>query len=704
MIPPNIESEFGSAGASPSQLDACSQLNAGTSRRLRIILLLAIICLLIPTGPISAQDQPAWIVTLRDGTSLVVESLTSEITWRDLHATGSPDSRPIRVSDISRLSLTSESTLKQIQIVQELISQLGHPDYLTREAAEKELAATKMSQATRKIFEEEKNNPNLEISTRLKRAASSLRTAAAKPTTGNQYDWLTLKNGTVLRGDAGPFVMQCSFRGANLTLQRDQISHVQTRSVADIAAAKIVANKLVVSRLIRTPPEKVESDQWSILEFDRDQIGEEILDGTDVAEAFIDEGVRFASESPGFIGIAAYSLKCAKFPVGGKSITVYTVGTTGVSKFKGRTRISFCQPCQPLAACGVQELGVFADVIDQPRHFVLQAFNEDGQMLVNVEANQRRCVFFGAESSEPIAFVRFLPNPNLFHMAKKTEKTIDEDYALDTLSFSKPVPVLPVDRNAQITVRLKSGDTIQAAEIEFDDEGGCQLMESKLVEPITLQNNEIDWVLFRNAQLSQPTPKSNRWFAMFEDRSVLEITPGESIVATNMNDWSVPSEKIVAVWSERDYLRFPLEGDFESSRNVLVFPTCRIASSGVEFSATQVKWDESNSTKILQVVDLANTRPPEEGDLTEDDPTPNYWALDWIDSNEVQFPSIWLRPPVAKIPGCGSINLRNGEKLVFGPGAQFSFQSIDSTGPKLTGPNNQTVEPTWPDIWRVDFQ
>ena len=673
-----------------------SQLAIGDCRRSVIKSLFAFACSFVLAGSIPAQDSTGWIVTLHDGTAFVVESLTTEITWRDLYASGSPDPRPIHVSEISRLSLTSESTLKQIKGVQELIAKLGHPDYATREAAEKELAATKMSQATRKIMDEENDNPNLEISVRLKRAASSLRTATAKPISGNQYDWLTLKSGKVLRGDAGQFEIKCSFRGAVLTLQRDQISHLQTRAETPITAAATTTEKLVISELVPTPPEKMEAGKWSKLEFDRDQVGDDMLDRTDVAEAFIDYGIRFAAEIPGFIGIVLYPLE------GGKSIAVYAVGPSSVSKFKGCSRISFCQPCQPLAASGVHELGMFGDVIDHPRHFVLQAFNDDGQLLVNVEANARRRVFFGARCSEPIAFVRFLPNPHLAHLPKQAD-FFDQNYALDDLTFTKPIPVLPVGNNSQVSIRLKTGGTFLASEFAFVDSGRCMLKHENMPSPITVGVDELDWVLFPNAQLQQPTPNSNRWFALLDDRSVLEVKPGENFVAQRLNSWNVPRDKILAIWSERDYLRFPLEGDFASAKNVLVFPTCRVATDALDTSSSQLKWDEARSTKLMQPVDSSSNRSPTGGEIAEDDPSPQFWALDWVDSKEVQVPSIWFRPPVAKIPGCGSIDLRNGEKLVFGPAAQFSLQSVDSSGPKLSGPNNQSLEPKWAEIWRFDF-
>ena len=674
----------------------------GDCRRSLIKSLVAFACSFVLAGPTPAQNSTGWIVTLHDGSAFVVESLTTEITWRDLYAAGSPDSRPILVSEISRLSLTSESTLKQIKGVQELIAKLGHPDYAVREAAEKELGATKMSQATRKIMDEENNNPNLEISVRLKRAASSLRTATARPINGNQYDWLTLKNGKVLRGDAGQFEIKCAFRGAGLTLQRDQISHLQTRAESPSVAAATTADNRVVAELVSTPPETMEAGKWSRLDFDRDQVGDDMLDRTDVAEAFIDYGIRFAAEIPGFIGIVLYPLKSAELPEGGKSIAVYAVGPSSISKFKGCSRISFCQPCQPLAASGVRELGMFGDVIDQPRHFVLQAFNEDGQMLVNVEANSRRRVFFGARCSEPIAFVRFLPNPHLAHLPKLAD-FFDQNYALDELTFTKPESVLPVGSNSQVSIRLKTGGTFLASEFAFIDAVRCTLKHEDIPSPITLGVDELDWVLFPNAQLQQPAPNSNRWFALLDDRSVLEVKPGENFVAQRLNSWNVPRDKILAVWSERDFLRYPLEGDFASAKNVLVFPTCRVATDALDLSPSQLKWDEARSTKLMQPIDSSSNRSSKGEEPAEDDPSPQFWALDWVDSKEVQVPSIWLRPPVAKIPGCGSIDLRNGEKLVFGSGSQFSLQSVDSTGPKLSGPNNQTLEPKWAEIWRFDF-
>jgi len=98
--------------------------------------------------------------------------------------------------------------------------------------------------------------------------------------------------------------------------------------------------------------------------------------------------------------------------------------------------------------------------------------------------------------------------------------------------------------------------------------------------------NELDGSLGKDKKLKIGANKQgpNTWMAILKDRSALFIEPGEKLTSTTLN-LSFNIEDLAALKCSRNPTRYPEAGDFEKGKQVLVFPTCRIPSDNLKFSA-----------------------------------------------------------------------------------------------------------------------
>jgi len=358
--------------------------------------------------------------------------------------------------------------------------------------------------------------------------------------------------------------------------------------------------------------------------------------------------------------------------------------------------MEFCQPGLPGLASGIRQLGLVASTIDFPRDIILQAFNSDGQLLAQVEANEPKFAYFGLQAPEPIALVRVLSNPYLLQVQRK----VDETYLIDGLKISTPERITPAHAGEQMLTTLRSGDLIVGGSLNFGADGSCKFSHPDLGLSLDLNSAEIESMVFAKSAPAEPDPKSNRWFALLGDRSVIEVQVGDEFTVNRLDNQPMDAARIVALWSHRDFLRYPLGDDLGSGKRTLVFPTCRIVCDQLKLSATGYSWAEGNPQTLLQPVRLPQTS---RGEVPDENPAPQFNRLDWVDPKEAQVPSIWFAPPPASNPKLGFVSLRNGEQLSFGPGAEFQLQSISPDAVVLKSSSGLEVGLIWREIWRLKF-
>lgn len=659
--------------------------------RLAVLPWLVLPWLVLPQ-PLAGQDIELNVV-LHSGSVLPVQMSPGKLVWRDLLPGRPSEPRTISLSEIERLVLASEARTQWITRIKSLAAQLGHPDYHLREQAEEELKrlhADKLSE----ILNSELPGATEEVALRIRRILSGRTT---KPTHPEEYDWLRLENGEVLRGDAGDFQFSAQFRGQSLKLGRAEVASLTRQNFrAPTAETNLTPQPFHLPRLV---PQQASESSLQLVDFDQDFAAQDRENGSRINDQFVFQGLRFAAEIPGYIGIKNIPKESQKFGVIKRGICVFdTQNPESVRVFHGVTRIGFCQPGAVGMTSGIRQIGLAAETIDLPRDIILQAFNGDGHLLATVEANESSIAWFGLQAAEPIARVRVLSNPYLFHLPRAAE--VDTSYLIDNLQISDPQPMTPLEVGPHAMTRLRSGELIVGDPPSFQADGRWQLSETFSGEVIQAPLAELDWVAFANSGPPLPEPKSNRWFALLADRSVVEVQPGAEFVPVRLKNWTPDRSQILAVHSSRDYLRFPLEGDFQNGPTLLVFPTCRIACQSLELNADGYNWSAGQPKTLLQPVVMPRTS---QGELVDENPAPVFTQLSWSNPLETQYPTLWFREPPPLSPDAGYVNLRNGEKMVFGPQSFFQLAGFHPQGIDLTYEPDQTLQITWDEIWKIQF-
>ena len=653
------------------------------SLSLSLLFVLSLLCPSVGQAQANSEVPRTATLNLASGSAIQVEVLTPQISWRDLVPGAALEFRTIPLNEIELLVTGPQARTQVVNTIKGLVEQLGDPDYRKREAAENELKQLPSNQVAA-LLNTATESPSAEVAYRAKRILSG---RTPKPVNPDQFDWLRLTNGQVLRGDAGDLQLSVRFRDKVLNIARGEFNALSFRPTASAQPSTTTASQLVPWE--STPQGLTEID------FDRDFAGQDRENATNVNEQYIFQGLRFSTEIPGNIGIRTIPLESDKFGVGVRGICVFDRrNPETVSIFRGTTRIEFCQPGLGGLTSGVRQLGLVASTIDFPRDIILQAFNSDGQIVAQVEANEPKFAYFGLQTAEPIALVRILSNPYLLQVQRK----VDETYLIDGLKISTPERIIPSRAASEMLTTLRNGDLLVGGSLDFAADGLAKLNYPALGLSIDLNATEIESIVFPNSRPIQPDPKSNRWFALLSDRSVIEVQVGKEFTVNRMDNRPLQRDRIVALWSHRDFLRYPLSGDNDQNRTALVFPTSRIVCDSLDLSDEAYSWEAGNPQTLLQPIKLPQNS---QGEIPDENPAPQFSKLDWVDPKETQIPSIWFAPPPAINPKLGFVSLKNGEQLSFGPGAEFQLESINSQAVFLKSSDGMEIRLNWTEIWRL---
>ena len=652
----------------------------------------ALVCACVITGSLHAEQLT---INLSSGTVVVVEAPDQAIDWKTIDRKGDFEKVTINLSQVAKIDLTDRPASVQILRVKKLLSDLDSDEYHVRVAAQNELSQPTVGRRFKELIEAELTNDSLEVRSRVRQVLKSFEKASEidKP----EYDLLYLKDGRVLVGDVGEFVLKCKYRDQDLSLKREFLRRI-TKTVD---SNETVKEGPVFGQMLHRHIDDFFKNPDRFIDFETDQQGNELKSGAEVSQVFSSRGVIFEAEAKDYIGVSGFPLKFQDFPTGGNSVCPIDQSGGYTKKFRGVIRISFCKPGLPDAPAAVHEFGLFASRIDNPRDLILEAYNADSQMIACVEATDQAMVFLGVRSNQPIAFVRVLSNPYLFDVTRR----IDETYVIDHVWFGEPVG-LDDAKLARVgdqlgTLVLQDGSILSVEDIRFTD-NGVQVFEPQMKRRMTFSMDEVHSVRFgvqqklklvsnTSSQLRMPNPASDRWAVMLDDGSVLAATPGETFRPELLEDVELGEDQVVGFWAMRDHLRFPIAGDFEKGKHVLVFPTCRIATE-VKLADNEVSWKKGS--KIEQPIFA--------GEPTED-VTPQFNRFVFDRRLESQMPTVWLRKPSVGNPDWGSIDLVDGQKIVLGSENGFSIQSMNDQQLTIVGMDGVEVRLPMAQVYSIKF-
>ena len=660
-------------------------------------------CVVFCLSLVSANAKAEQVtVNLTNGTVVVVETDFDQIVpWKTINASGESKEQPCKLGDLKRINLTDKPASMQISQVRGLLNQLDSDDYAERNRATARLSEPDLGIPFRELIESESENESLEVRARVEKILMELK--STKETKQPEFDILHLNDGTVLKGDVGELVFKCTYRGQEIVLKRDSIRRLSAGTVP-APAAKVDGTLAVES--IHKHQAKFFQDPQRMIDFESALTSDDQTN-KDLTTEYLDRGVIMTADGKGYVGLSGYPFKYPETPTGGQSACVVDASGLYRKRFEGAMQFSFCMPGLPDIPAGVNEFGLFLSRVDHPRDFILEAYNAESQLLGTTEATDELCVFLGIRSNQPIAFVRILSNPYLFEVDRK----IDSNYAIDNIWFGKPKALTHalVARNpgGVSTISLKSGEMIGADDIRFNGET-TRAFDAILGKQFKIPNDEISSIRFPVGEAQtlfrRPIPTSNEWLVMLKDHSILKVTPGEAFTSALLEGKSFKPEEIMAIWSERDPMRYPEKGDFENAKNVLVFPTCRWQTN-VQFADSRVSWRKGE--QVLQPVyprlEQEETKTGKVRNDRREDVTPKFTSFDFNKRTESQMPTIWLAQPKLTPATQGAVYLNDGQKISFGDESGFSLSSLGKREVELTGSDQQSFKIPVTDIREIRF-
>ena len=625
---------------------------------------------ILPTIPeqavVNAQE---FKISLQTGTVITVDVKTPTLKWTRVSDSGESSDETIEIANLNRIILSESPVGRKVETIRQLITNLADDSFHKREAAEEKLSEAETAGQFMEMLQSNLDHPKFEVRYRIQRILKKLEDQDSTMKE-NQFDRLFFNNGTIAEGDLGDLSLELSYRGRPLTLKREQIAMISTPSHAPARKAN---DKKIDVEIFHKPLNIFYRVDQTIINFEKSPDGEELRRPADVSKTFVPVGLKLGTEQKGFIGISGYGFKFGpEKRASGNSICVYeTVGTYS-KRFKGIMEISFCMPNQGSVAAGVMEFGMQMARVNHSRDFIVEAYNADNQLLASVESSDEPCVFSGIKSTQPIAKIRILSNPYLFRI----DRAIDEDYAVDSICFSPPVPIDSLTPKDQPSVTLNNGDLLKTNKIKLSGPDAIS------INPVGEQNYKIGFDEIRSINFNhsfQKDPQSfarlrpkrvlETWTAMISDGSILFTEPGNPMISKLFPEVELPLDTITGMWLTRNPSRFPMKSDFEKGKNVIVFPTCRIIPDLISFADYGFLWDKS-AEKITQDLQI-------EGDeKDQDDPTPDVDRVTYETASAESSPTVWTQPPRSTKASQGRIILADGQQLVLNGNLKFQLAEI----------------------------
>ncbi len=671
------------------------------------MLLSAVLACCLPGNcPGQEQDRFAARVITAAGSELLGELQNRELNFVGIDESGASRPLVLRLSEIAELSLVADPEADALSSISALIGQLGAEDYYQRQAAEEQLAAEAKRVEVRLLLEKATSNPLLEVRYRARRLLENSGVTVLSQPTRWEYDRVLLRNGTRLQGDAGSFSVQLNWGGEAVRLERKQLlGFFAGEKNLTPAPPEAPASGDATAQLDHVP---AEWEAWATVDFETGIAGRKLRRDAIVTEEFAGEGLLFKTGFPAdqnsAMVVSPYPFNFENKPAGGNSICVRRNTANYVKLFDGVSVIRFCEPGRPGSFSGVNNFGIYAARIDYPLSFVMQAMNSDGQLVGEVQSNDDSCVWFGIQSPEPIVEIRILSNP----LGLQMDLQIDNDYALDHLRRSRPVAAVPAGPLERNTVCMRNGDLLAVDQIR-PEAGGFRFRELVSGREMSVVADDVNWWARAGSGRPQPAADSQGWRAMLPDRSVIDIGwSGDGFRARRFSGSPVDRDEIVALWSARDWCRYPVQGDFSHGQNVLVFPACRIAVPETQVGAAGISWEADQATALFQPVMLSRS---EEGAA---DPTgrmmaastglmPESSEIGWEEKGNWNVPTVWMKTPPVQKPQLGYVSLENGEQLSFGPGARFQIGAGDAGQLRLVDGDGSELVLNWNQVWRMKF-
>ncbi|MCH2178923.1 MAG: hypothetical protein MK106_08970 [Mariniblastus sp.] len=626
--------------------------------------------------------QPLYVATT-GGSLMQIAPDNQTFEFAVLQGDGTTKLRTFKYAEVREFRLIENPNSNLQNEILALVEQLGSVDFTERELAEAKLSEAKYAGRFEKLLRNYRNHPNLEIRYRVRRVLADL---VDRTSQTSSQDLLILKSGEHLSGDAHQLTVSGQVLGQKITLERSQIRQLGAQPNRSLLIQK--ASPVRVKKRLLHSDHFYNNDDDFVFDFESDPFGNSISLNQNLSDSFVSRGLRFSSTDSDYVRAVRFSFKFCPIDAGYKSVCIQ-----GERMFRGVMRIRFCLPGQPDVSAGVTRFGMFIERVDNPRDFVVQAFDANGNLISLVEATNQDCCFAGFQSNVPITEIRVQQNPYLVN----SNRTLDEMYAVDNVTFNRPVAV-PASSISSI-LKLRTGDFLAVTKLAIGPQAWRATI-TELPQSISVEPQEIAW--YQTSNPITETPK--HWRVLLTDGSVIAGEMGENCppaperqpnglsvngtiyqaiqqrddesitlkdVFRPLDDRiSIDAKQIVALWPAGKPAIYPEPEDFPSKHPVLVFPGCRILTKNNIFFFRDSMFWPANCQEMLQRVDFKKFESePEDTSVQGTGKTMSSY-------DSPTAPSIWFQAPNTLAPQQGHVSTRFGTRYVFGPGGRFVLKSI----------------------------
>lgn len=616
-------------------------------------------------------------LTLESGSVIRTEVPTESLNWTEVLDNGDLRSEKIPLAQIDRLVLSEMPASQKVSEVRKTLEQLNSDDFWQREEAQQRLSDRDFGGPFRTLIETFADSPSAEVRYRVERVLSELGEYAQQGPT--EFDLVVLKSGRELKGDAGQFQWPVRADGHSLAVNRSQLRMVRSPRVWPVSELRPAMDFDV--EIIRQPDGKLLLPEQTIIDFEDDTHGNPLSRKAVVSDTWLAEGIRFLTPVEGHIAISGYGFKFPETPTGRNSacVFIFNKARQTYDRFRGTVMVEFCVPGQPNVPAGVNEFGVYVARINHERDFILEAFNAAGQIIATVEAGQRDCALLALKSNQLITRVRVRSNPYLHQLSRK----IDEDFAIDTVCFSTPIPV-SARPSRSLAVQLNNGNRWAASSVKLANDRAVSFRSSDLNRDISLPFEQIRQVDLTGG--NQMTLKnllkpgsggsnagSGTWKVRLKDGSVLNVRAGRRMATLLQSGIEFDPEDFSALWHSSESLRLPTPGDFDDASTVVVFPTGRVTTDRMKFDSRSSSWQTKE--KRLQPVATDNSDADSAADLIPDINSIQYAKAG--DAKLGTVPSIWQQPPQSIPDSAGLVRTVDGQMMVLGQSGMFELDDVN---------------------------
>ena len=643
-----------------------------------LLLLLLLQSPILPAQAVGQSANPPIKVTLNSGSVISVQLDNDKFTWTDVNQNGDSVEREIAVADIKEVVFTDNPTTDRIAKVLQLLNELSADEYGLREKAEDSLKDPVLTEDFASMIRKFKETAELEARHRIDRILVNI--SATDQEAKLRLDRLTLNDGQTIKGEFVNLKLVGKFRGQPVSVEREQI--VKLSSSQKPARQRVVPQTKTFNQIA----DFYSAPDQTLVDFSTDPFGNSMKLEDDLESTYSVFGlIMQVAEEGYFIGPSKYLFKSAPIELeGAQCASIHPKSRRRMSFNDGTTEFTFCVPGETANPAGVHRFGLLLEEISHSRDIAVEALDEFGNILGNVEATDQKCCFAGFESNVPIAKVRVRKSPYLDE--SKLNRELDRNYAFDNVVFSRPVPIDASMQAQRACLKLNNGDLIAMKRFDFElkDDQISFINPLQKTKQIKVLLSEIDAFINHDPhrrQSKKPSDHPQIWMALLNDQSIKSVNiDSDVIVDRGFGNPKIDPEQVICLWPAHSPMRLPDLSKFSEGTTYLAYSSCDIIAEDFKHDEKGFSWNP-NSKKIIQNVNLEPNDSPDAEDETDPDFTPQEPKYEF--GSDSQRPTIWFRAPPVIDRSVGRVITIDGRHIIFGEKTETQLVGMDRNRVRL---------------------